>query len=82
MFKNAFSACGEEMIALTREQIIRQAAKEWADKEYGDNGSFEFDDAFVRGALWADEHPVAALVTLTNGQGIEIRVTGSEPESK
>lgn len=35
---------------------IEQAAKSWADRVYGDNGTYLYDEAFIVGAEWADEN--------------------------
>lgn len=46
---------------MTREQIIKQAAEQFADREHGtmrDVSVFNLlQYAFKRGAEWADEHP-------------------------
>lgn len=41
---------------MTRTEQIENAAKQWGDVTYGNNGTSEFDEAFIKGAEWADAH--------------------------
>lgn len=46
---------------MTRKEKIKRAAFEYADKELIGIIDFKKEEAFIEGAMWADEHPVVKV---------------------